>query len=57
MAILLIQVGVVLVYISTGIMVLDYLKTNKKKIKKHDYILAFIPIIRVFYMMIEIEDK
>lgn len=52
MAILLITVGVILVYISTGMMVIDFIKTNKKHLRYYDYIVAFIPMIRVFYMMI-----
>lgn len=56
MAILLITVGVILVYISTGMMVIDFIKTNKKHLRYYDYIVAFIPMIRVFYMMIVEED-
>ncbi len=55
MAILLITVGVILVYISTGMMVIDFLKENKKHLKYYDYIVAFIPVVRVFRMMIEVD--
>lgn len=56
MAILLITVGVILVYISTGMMVIDFIKTNKKHLRYYDYIVAFIPIVRTIYMMIVEED-
>lgn len=57
MAILLIYVGFALVYISTGMMVIDFLKENKKHLRYYDYIVAFIPVVRVFRMMIVEVDE
>ena len=57
MGILLIYVGFALVYISTGIMVIDFTKTNKKHLRYYDYIVAFIPVVRVFHMMIVEADE
>lgn len=56
-AILLIQVGVVLVYVSTIGMCLNFIKKCKRKIGIGDYIIACIPAIRVFYMIAEVDNS
>ncbi len=57
MTMLLIYVGFALVYISTGMMVIDFIKANKKHLRYYDYIVAFIPVVRVLRMMIVEVDE
>lgn len=57
MVMLLIYVGFALVYISTSVMAMDFIKANKKHLRYYDYIVAFIPVVRVFRMMIVEVDE
>lgn len=49
-------IGFILVYESLGILILERIR-EQRKIKWFDWIIAFIPIVRGIYMMIEIEVK
>ena len=55
MAILLITVGVILVYISSVVMVLEKIR-EKRKLLWFDWIIAFVPIVRVIHLSREIEE-
>ena len=55
MAILLITVGVILVYISSVVMVLEKIR-EKRKLLWFDWIIAFVPIVRVIHLSLEIEE-
>lgn len=50
-----IAIGVVLVYISSVVMVLEKIR-EKRKLLWFDWIIAFIPILRVVHLSLEIEE-
>lgn len=47
-------IGVVLVYISSVVMVLEKIR-EKRELLWFDWIIAFVPIIRVIHLSLEIE--
>lgn len=49
-----VMIGFILIYVNSGIVVLEHIREDKK-LKWFDFIIAFIPIVRVLYMMIKIE--
>lgn len=50
-----IAIGVVLVYISSVVMVLTYFR-ERRKLMWLDWVVAFIPIVRVIHLSLEIEE-
>ena len=52
MNIILIKIGIVLIYSDTVIRYMEYLRVARKRIKWFDYLIASIPIIREFYMLL-----
>jgi uncharacterized membrane protein len=52
MNIFLIKIGIVLIYFDTVIRYLEYLRVARKRIKWFDYLIASIPIMREFYMLL-----
>jgi hypothetical protein len=47
-------IGVALVYISSVVMVLTYLR-ERRKLMWLDWVAAFIPFLREVYMMVEVD--
>lgn len=50
-----IAIGVILVYISSVVMVLEKIR-KKRKLLWFDWIIAFVPIVRVIHLSLEIEE-
>lgn len=49
-------IGVLLLYLSSWGMYVDYLYHFKKQFKWYDVLISFVPIVRAMYLVLVVED-